>query len=140
MGVTRTAVMGLVVCAMTGSATAEGLDAERFVPAVSAEGGFTAEHPMVPYHLGWGVGLFLNFADDPVVVKTSDGDDLVKVVDTAVSADVLASIGLWRRLELGIHIPVHLYYDGDPVMNGATNLEASAGLGDIRFVPKVQIL
>lgn len=138
MGVTRSAV--LVVCAVAGSAAAEGLDAERFVPAVSAEGGFVQEHPMVPYHLGWGVGMFLNFADDPVVVKDSDGNDLSKVVDTAVSADVLASIGLWRRLELGVHIPVHLVYSGDPYNAGGTTLDASGGLGDIRFVPKVQIL
>lgn len=140
MGVTRRfAVLGLV-CAGAGSAAAEGLDAERFVPAVSAEGGFAHEHPHVPHHLGWGLGLFLNFADDPVVEKTSDGDDLNKVLDTAVSADLVASVGLWRRLELGVHLPVHLVYEGNPYAAGGTTLEPSAGLGDLRFVPKVQIL
>src|SRR5688500_2915618 len=140
MGVTRyLAVLG-VVCAAAGHAAADGLDAERFVPAVSAEGGFVQEHPMVPYHFGWGIGLFLNLADDPVVEKTSTGDDLRKVIDTAVSTDLVASIGLWRRLELGLHLPIHLYYDGDPFAYGAGTLEASAGIGDLRFVPKVQLL
>jgi len=140
MGVTRRLAISGLVCAMAGSATAEGLDGERFVPAVSAEGGFAQEHPMVPYHFGWGVGLFLNLADDPIVEKTAAGDDLRKVVDTAVSADLLASVGLWRRLELGMHLPVHLYYDGDPFATAGTTLEASAGVGDLRFVPKLQIL
>ena len=140
MGVTRRLAISGVMCAVAGSAAAEGLDAERFVPAVSAEGGFAQEHPMVPYHFGWGVGLFLNLADDPVVEKTVAGDDLRKVVDTSVSADLLASVGLWRRLELGMHLPVHLSYDGDPYATAGTTLEASAGVGDLRFVPKVQIL
>ena len=141
MGVTRRlAVSGLVLAIAATGATAEGLDGERFVPAVSAEGGFSAEHPMVPHHFGWGVGLFLNIADDPVVEKTATGDDLTKVVDTAVSADLLGSIGLFRRVELGLHLPVHLYYDGEPYTAGATTLNASAGVGDLRFVPKIQLL
>lgn len=140
MGVTRLLAIPVLVCAVAGVAAAEGLDAERFVPAVSAEGGFAQEHPMVPYHLGWGAGLFLNLADDPVVEKTSGGDDLRKVVDTAVTADLLASVGLWRRLEIGVHLPVHLVYDGDPYATGVTTLEASGGVGDLRLVPKVQLL
>ncbi len=139
MGVTRN-LAAVLVCATATGAAAEGLDAERFVPATSAEGGFTAEHPMVPGHLGWGVGLFLNFADDPVVEKTAAGDDVRKVVDTAVTADLLASIGLWRRVELGVHLPVHVAYSGDPYPTAAGTLDASGGVGDLRFVPKVQLL
>jgi len=138
MGVTRRlAALGLVCAA--GPAAAEGLDGERFVPAVSAEGGFVQEHPHVPHHLGWGLGLFINIADDPIVEKTAAGDDLNKVVDTAVSADLIASVGLYRRVEIGLHLPVHLLYDGDPYQNGTQTLSAGAGAGDLRLFPKVQI-
>ena len=135
----RLAVLGLV-CAAATDAAAQGLDAERFVPAVSAEGGFAHEHPHVPYHLGWGLGLFLNLADEPVVEKTTGGDDLRKVIDTAFTSDLVASVGLLRRLELGLHLPIHLYYDGEPYAAGGATLEAGAGVGDLRFFPKVQIL
>jgi outer membrane protein OmpA-like peptidoglycan-associated protein len=125
---------------MTANAAADGLDGERFVPAVGAEGGFTAEHPKVPYHLGWSLGLFLNFADDPVVEKTPGGTDVNKVVDTAVTTDLVASIGLLRRFEVGLHLPVHLVYSGDPYAAGGTTLDAGGGVGDLRLVPKVEIL
>ena len=126
----------VLICAMASTAAAEGLDGERFVPAISAEGGFTAEHPMVPHHLGWGLGLFLNFADDPVVVKDTNGNDLVKVVDSSFTADLLGSIGLWNRLEIGLHLPVHLLYRG----GAYATLDPNGGVGDLRLVPKVQIL
>jgi outer membrane protein OmpA-like peptidoglycan-associated protein len=129
-----------LVLALASGAAAEGLDGERFVPAVGAEGGFALEHPFVPYHLGWQLGLFLNFADDPVVEKTAAGDDLNKVVDTSVTTDLIASIGFWRRVELGLHLPVHLVYSGDPYVTGGETLEAGGGVGDLRLVPKVEIL
>ncbi|MBA3821419.1 MAG: OmpA family protein [Deltaproteobacteria bacterium] len=136
MGVTGRLVVSLASVLAAAPALAEGLDAERFVPAISGEGGFVNEHPAVPFHLGWSLGLFVNVADDPVVV---DGTAL-RPVDTAVSADLVGSLGLFGRLELGLHLPVHLLYDGDPYASGGTTLAASAGLGDLRFVPKVVLV
>jgi len=49
----------LALCLMSSAAVAQGLDAERFAPAISADGGFVLEQPTVPFHLGWGLGLFL---------------------------------------------------------------------------------
>jgi outer membrane protein OmpA-like peptidoglycan-associated protein len=118
------------------AAHADGLDGERFAPAVGAEGGFVNEHPTVPFHLGWSIGMFVNVADDPVVQVDANGKILGKPVDTAGTADVVASLGLWNRVELGIGLPVHVVYDGDPY--GA--LKADAGVGDLRFVPKIAII
>ena len=130
-------MVGLIACAAI--AHADGLDGERFNPATSAEGGFVLEQPSVPFHLGWGLGLFLNVADDAVVER---GGDMVvtRPLDTAGSADLLGSLGLFNRLELGLHLPVHFIYDGDSVMSGGTTLTASSGVGDLRLVPKVALL
>ncbi len=122
---------------MSGPTAAQGLDGERFVPAIGADGGFVLEQPTVPYHLGWGLGLFLNYGDHEVVVRdTGSGALLSTPVATALTTDLVGSIGLFGRLELGVHLPVHLIYDGDPY----GTLNANGGVGDLRLMPKVALV
>ena len=131
------AATALALCLISSVATAQGLDAERFAPAISADGGFVLEQPTVPFHLGWGLGLFLNFANNELVVRdTASGAVASRPVETALTTDLVGSIGLFGRLELGVHLPVHLIYDGDPF--GALN--ATGGVGDLRFLPKVALV
>jgi outer membrane protein OmpA-like peptidoglycan-associated protein len=121
-------------------ASADGFDAERFVPAAGAEGDFTAEHPAVPFHLGFGLGLFVDFADDPVVERDLDSGDIVsRPLDHSLSANLLGSIGLFDWAELGLHLPLHLIYSGDDFVDGATALSANGGAGDLRMVPKISV-
>lgn len=127
----------VVMCAITGLESlghAQGLDAERFVPAAGAEADFSFETPTVPFHLGWGLGLFFDLADDSVVERQDD-DVISRPLDTAVSADLIGSIGLFGRGELGIHLPLQLVYEGDD----AGGLAASSGVGDLRLVPKAAL-
>src|SRR5437763_15665748 len=83
-------------------ARADGLDGERFVPSVGAEGTFVDEHPSVPSHLGWSLGLFLNFADDQIVLRNASGNVGSRPVHTGLTTDVTASLGLFGWSELGI--------------------------------------
>ena len=113
---TRALATWVVFCAValaTTTTRAQGIDAERFVPATGVDGGFVLEHPDVPFHLGWGLGLFLNYADNPVVEQATDGTTLSRPVHEAVTADLVGSLGLWGRVELGFDLPVHLVYKGD---------------------------
>jgi outer membrane protein OmpA-like peptidoglycan-associated protein len=128
-----------VVAIAAGSARADGLDAERFVPAVGTEASFSFEHPGVPFHLGWGLGLFFDLADDPVVERQDD-EVLSRPLERAVSADLLASIGLFGWSEIGVHLPLQLVYDGDDYAAGGAMLSADGGVGDLRLVPKVVLL
>ncbi len=132
----RGALATALICAAAAAADADGLDAERFTPAVGAEGGFASEHPAVPFHLGWSLGLFLHFADDQVVEVDANDVVIGKPLETGLTADLVASLGLLGRLELGLHLPLHLVYEGDPY----GTLDASAGLGDLRFVPKIALV
>jgi outer membrane protein OmpA-like peptidoglycan-associated protein len=132
------ALIGLV----TGLATAhaDGLDGERFVPAVGAAGGFVDEQPAVASHLGWGLGLFLNFADDQVVLRDGAGNVGGRPLHTGLTTDLTASLGLFGWSELGIGLPLHLVYDGDAYVAGTARLDASPGIGDLRLVPKFALL
>jgi len=132
----RVFVAAATLASVGGVARADGLDGERFTPAVGAEGGFVNEHPAVPFHLGWSLGLFVNLADDQVVEVDANDNVISKPLDTGLTADLVGSIGLLGRIELGVGLPVHLLYEGDPF----GTLGASAGPGDLRFVPKVAIV
>jgi OOP family OmpA-OmpF porin len=125
-----------LLCASTAVAAADGLDGERFTPATGAEGGFVNEHPAVPFHLGGSLGLFVNYARDQVIEVDAGNNVIGKPLRTALTADLVASVGLFGRLELGLDVPLHLIYDGDP----HDPLAASSGVGDLRFVPKIALL
>ncbi len=136
----RLAFMVMTTAVLAPDARADGLDAERFAPAVGTEASFSFEHPAVPFHLGWGLGLFLDGADDAVVERDAGDDVVSRPLDTAMSADLLATIGLFGWSELGVHLPVQLVYSGDDYADGGTMLSASGGIGDLRLVPKVALL
>ena len=130
--------MFLLFAATAGQAQAQGLDGERFAPAAGAAGGFFIERPVVPGHLGYGLGLFLPFADDAVELRDrATGDTQARLLDSALSADLLASLGLFDVLELALHLPVRLVYDGEEASVDGDALASAAGIGDIRIVPKV---
>jgi outer membrane protein OmpA-like peptidoglycan-associated protein len=133
--------LAAALAATAGAARAQGLDGERFAPAAGAAGGFAVERPAVPGHLGYGLGLFLHLADDALVVRDRPtGEPRSQLLDTAFSLDLIGSIGLFDRFELGVHLPLRLVYDGeaDTIDGGA--LAAASGLGDVRLVPKLILL
>jgi OOP family OmpA-OmpF porin len=128
----------LLLCGLTSSvALAQaGFDAQRFTPAAGAAGGLQVERPIVPRHLGFGLGLIANYSDDPVVVRDPNGAIVGRPLDHALTFNVLASLGLFDKLELALDLPVHALYAGDSVNVPGGTLNAGAGVGDLRFVPK----
>ncbi|HEX3760597.1 MAG TPA: OmpA family protein [Kofleriaceae bacterium] len=132
--------IALIRLAGPGTAHADGLDGERFVPSVGAEGTFVDEHPAVASHLGWSAGLFLNFADDQVVLRDAAGNVASRPLHTGLTTDLTASLGLFGWAEIGIGLPLHLVYDGDVYAAGTARLDASPGVGDLRLVPKFALL
>jgi outer membrane protein OmpA-like peptidoglycan-associated protein len=139
MGNTRFVAALLVALAST-PAFADGLDGQRFVPSVGPEGTFVVEHPSVPSPWGWTLGLFLNYADDPIVVRDDANNVAARPLHTALTADLVGSLGLFGWADLGIGLPLHLLYDGDTYTAGASRLDANPGVGDLRIVPKVALL
>jgi OOP family OmpA-OmpF porin len=142
MGTTRRCALLVITFALATAriGRADGLDGERFVPSVGAEGTFVVEHPSVPSHLGFGLGLFLNFADDQIVLRDANNRAASRPLHTGFSADLVASLGLFGWSELGIGLPVHLIYDGDAYAAGVSRLDAKGGIGDLRLVPKFALL
>jgi outer membrane protein OmpA-like peptidoglycan-associated protein len=134
----RLLVAILLVALAPVPATADGFDGQRFTPAAGAAGGFWLERPLIQPHLGWSLGMFLHYADDPVVLD-SDAGVVARPLERALTLDLLGSIGLFEFAELAVHLPVHVVYTGDATLVGGDALVASEGIGDLRFVPKVRL-
>ncbi len=94
-------------------------------------------------HLNWTAGFFVNFADAPLRQPGASSID-TEVVDFQLTGDIIGTIGLWDRAELGIAAPVTFLQSSDdltPVAGNAfTGDLTSLALGDLRLSPKFEIL
>ena len=129
--------VAVLVLLAAGAARADGFDGQRFVPAAGAAGGLVVERPLVPQHLGFGFGLFLNYGYAPVLDRDRATGANIFVLQHAVTADVLASIGLGNIFELAVGVPVDLAWIGVTDVFAGQRLSTNTGIGDIRLVPKM---
>jgi outer membrane protein OmpA-like peptidoglycan-associated protein len=135
----RSALLSLLLLLPAASSAADvaGFDGQRFTPAVGAAGGFSVERPYVPRELGFGLGLFLHYADDAVVLHDATGAVARRPLDSALTLDLLGSVALLHVLEIGVDVPVHAVYEGDPLLLNGRLVQAGRGIGDVRLVPKL---
>ena len=96
-------------------------------------------------HLTPSLGLFLHFADDPMVLYRVDesGERTIaaRVVDDQLKAELTGAFGLFERAELGLALPIVLYQKGggDAGLGGDEGFDGAA-IADLRVIPKVRIL
>ncbi len=133
------AVSVMLLPAFVGAADVSGFNGQRFAPAAGIAGGFAVERPFVAPHLDYGFGLFLNYADDAVVTRDATDDVVGRGLDSALSFDLLGSLGLFNFLEVGVDVPLHAIYEGDPLLVNGQIVNADTGIGDLRLVPKLAV-
>jgi outer membrane protein OmpA-like peptidoglycan-associated protein len=125
----------IVLAAATSAAAQENdIDIERFKPAVTHDGfvvteGSGVREPADP----WAFGLFLNYARNPLIVATGDGEVRREIVGGRLGADLMASVTLAEPFAIGLSVPFFLAQSGE----GSPSF---AGLGDVRIVPKLRLL
>ena len=63
-----------------------------------------------------------------------------ELVGWQLNMDIMAAIGFWDRVELGVALPVALTQDGDDlsVIGGEAGSSVGTGIGDLRVIPKVR--
>ncbi len=139
----------LAFAALPASAAAQTdrqLDVQLFLPTPSTGTGFTLDRPGVTHHLTATFGLGASYAHQPFVRTHSDGMSPDDVVRGLMQADVLASLGLFEYLELGLALPVGVGFAEtrtDTLLSGAGSTfqyGTVAGLSDLRLSAKVPIL
>jgi OmpA-OmpF porin, OOP family len=123
----------LVGLSVPGLAHAQ-VDAQRFKPALTHDGWVNAEGTAVRHPDDrWDLALWLNYAHNPLVVADGNGDLSRSFVGGRLGFDAVLSASLTRRLALGVALPLFVLQSGDADPSGA-------GIGDLRVVPKLELL
>ena len=119
---------------------------ERFRPAMNREGLLDVEWGAVGEPFSFDVALWFGYAHEPLVLYESMGDQRVKsgtIVAHRLGANLVGAVVVHSRIELGLDLPLILYQsagDGVPPGSITTTELATAGVGDLRFAPKAQLL
>jgi outer membrane protein OmpA-like peptidoglycan-associated protein len=90
------------------SASAQGLDANVLRPGPVGRGtvGMAATETLAPWDIDG--SLVFGYASNPVELSDSDGDRVGGVVDSSMTLDLRADVGLPARFEAGLTMPIAL--------------------------------
>ena len=130
--------------------------AQIMEPAMGLDSYFSVEGPGVSEHLGFTVGLMLNYQYQPVVLRIKRAKEVspgilkgeevrLGLVDHNVTADVVASLALrfrWFKAQIGLGLPIQLYTVGTEVNDMVEPVAeySSMGMGEIKVQIKVMLL
>jgi OOP family OmpA-OmpF porin len=140
-----------IVLCVAGAAAADepSLDLRGWHASADPEAGTTLEPASAPDTGEWNVGLRAHWAYRPIelFVENPDGTRTEVVpVEHQVTADLVAGVGLWRRLFLGLDIPYVVAQTGDEVEDpgiaqalGTTRAPLVA-LGDVGLSAKIILM
>ncbi len=122
-----------VVCA----ANPKNVEVENFRPAMDARSFVTVERSKILGTLEPMVGLYLNYAFNPLHQKI-DGKETT-LIDSYGAANLMLAMGLAHWVQFGIDMPIVIVRgDSDGVGDGMEL--AGEGLGDMRLMAKLRIL
>jgi len=125
----------------------QAFDLQLFTPTAAPGATFLIERPEPLRHLSFSVGLSINGASNPFVRRTVDAagaTTTTPVVSSLLQGEVLAALGLFEFVEIGLAIPLVMGQaapnspEGPRLLEDATDF--AVGASDIRFSAKVPIL
>ncbi|WNG44405.1 OmpA family protein [Archangium minus] len=129
--------------APTPSPLSQSIDVQRYKPGPGATDILGVHGARVDKHLGWHLGASLHYASNPLGVLDPRQDDFVyDIVANQVTVDLMGSISLWNRFELGVALPLtyQASENGAAVTPVFQNGVSGGGVGDLRLVPKAHLL
>jgi len=128
---------------VTAPTASQAIDVQQYKPGPGTGDILGVHSARVQRHLGWNVGLSLNYADKPLNFMDPRQDRfLAALVRSQVGLDLMGAVGLFDRFELGVVLPVTVQ-DSEPapqVDASFSNGVGSGGIGDLRVVPKARLV
>jgi outer membrane protein OmpA-like peptidoglycan-associated protein len=128
---------------VTAPTASQAIDVQRYKPGPGAGDILGVYGARVQRHLGWNVGMSLNYADKPLNFLDPRQDRFITaLVRSQVGLDLMGAVGLFDRVELGVLLPVTLQ-SSDPAPQVDPSFSqgvGSGGIGDLRVVPKARLV
>lgn len=121
------------------SGNARCLELQLFLPTPNVGTTFTIDTPGVPRHLTFVVGANLSMSSG-MLTRVDPGDVKTQVVETHFQAEVMAAIGLFEFVELGLVLPFAVNSALPDAINDTVGHQTNAGLSDLRVLVKVPFL
>ena len=105
-------------------------DVQNFVPALGADNYFSQDGAGTVGAGNLVPSVYVNYALSPLVLRDEDDHITDRLVEHLTTLDAMVAFGLHDRVELGVHVPVHLTNGDD---------DTTIGAGDMRLVPKARL-
>lgn len=124
------------------STSAPQLALGRFHPSQAGDRMFGVQSPYVAGHVTPHAALLFDYAYNPLVVRTEDGESLGSIVKNQMFLHLNASLALWNRVQVNVDAPLALVQSGDsPNVDGRAFASPSGvSFGDLRLGARVRIL
>jgi hypothetical protein len=93
----------------------------------------------------WNVGLYTNYAFHPVTLTDDGTGARYQVISNQLTGDLVAGVGLWHRVFVGVDVPFLLFQTGDAMPASVTAAAGdltvpSQSLGDVALDFKTTLL
>lgn len=122
------------------------IDVQLFQPGPGKTDVAGIQGAEVGKHLELSFGLYAGFAQNELTAGSkAKGETNFFLVRSRLTFDLLASVGLFDLLEVGLALPINAMQVGDPIDDPFKSLlpeipQRAAGAGDLRLLPKVRLL
>ncbi len=119
------------------------IDARTWRPSVDPHANLVLEPVSTPGPWAWSVGGFFDYAFRPVTLtSTSSSDVSYRPVDSVVTMNIVADLGLGKRASVGVGVPAVIYQTGTEALPGGVETLAlpATALGDLSLHGKAAII
>nr|WP_244226908.1 OmpA family protein [Corallococcus aberystwythensis] len=135
--------LGAASRASAQASVSQAIDVQQYRPGPGAYDVLGLNSARVAPHLTWNVGASLNYAHQPLNFYDPREERFVyRIVERQVSLDLMGAVSLFDRLEVGLVLP--LTVTGSQAAGAVAEQfgdgVGTAGLGDLRVVPKLALL
>jgi outer membrane protein OmpA-like peptidoglycan-associated protein len=117
----------------------EGFALGRFHPAPAGDRMFGVQSPFTAGEQAFHVMLLADYAQNPLVVRTADGnEDRGSIVASQLLLHLNGSLALWHRITVNVDVPLALQSGDDATQAGGSTLAAPSGaaIGDLRLAAR----